>query len=221
MEDFKLQGNNFFAKKEYDKALESYDKALKQNKENHVIYSNKCAVYLKMNDTENALNCAVKCTKLVPKWGKGWSRLGSSLYASNKNGQALTAFKKAEELNPNSFNLDMIKKIEKDLSKTDEETDEEESEEDIDMGVITDDNNTQTMPNMPNMANMPNMPNMNDMGQMKNLFDKMMSNSNFSEKMMDPNFQKKIMENRDNPMKAVQDPDIMNMMGIMMKEMNN
>ena len=66
---------------------------------------------------------------------------------------------------------------------------------------------------------MPNM-NMNDMGQMKNLFDKMMMNSDFSEKMMDPNFQK-IMENRDNPMKAVQDPDIMNMMGIMMNEMKN
>ena len=49
----------------------------------------------------------------------------------------------------------------------------------------------------------------------------MMMNSDFSEKMMDPNFQKKIMENRDNPMKAVQDPDIMKMMGIMMNEMKN
>ena len=29
------------------------------------------------------------------------------------------------------------------------------------------------------------------------------------------------MENRDNPMKAVQDPDIMKMMGIMMNEMKN
>ena len=49
----------------------------------------------------------------------------------------------------------------------------------------------------------------------------MMMNSDFSKKMMDPNFQKKIMENKDDPMKAVMDPDIMNMMSIMMSEIKN
>ena len=36
-------------------------------------------------------------------------------------------------------------------------------------------------------------------------------------KMSDPNFQKKVMNNKDNPMNAMNDPEILDMMGMMMK----
>ena len=69
---------------------------------------------------------------------------------------------------------------------------------------------------MPNMANMPNMQN----PDMFNMFNNMMKNPKFFQKMSDVNFQKKVMESNKDPMKAMSDPDMMEMMQMMMSEMS-
>ena len=222
MEQFKLKGNEYFKNGDYDKALENYNEALKLSPDNYILCSNISAVYLKLKDSKKALEYSIKCTKLSPKWAKGWSRLGSALMLDEKNDKALIAFKKSKELdNNNSFVNDMITKLEEDT--------EEESEEEPKIDILPNENKNN--PNMfnPNMFN-PNMFNPNNMNpnnmnpnnldpNMMNLFNKMMSNSKISNKMMDPNFQKKVMESKNNPLEAMKDPAIMDMMKMMMSEM--
>ena len=206
MEEFKKLGNEKFKNKEYDAALELYKKALELSPDNYILFSNISAVYLKTNNGDEALNYAVKCTKLSPKWAKGWSRLGSALMLDEKNDKALIAFKKSKELdNTNSFVNDMINKLEEDT--------EEESDEEPKIDILP--NKNMFNPNNINPNNM-NPNNMNP--NMMNLFNKMMGNSKISNKMMDPNFQKKVMESKNNPMEAMKDPAIMDMMKMMMSE---
>ena len=50
------------------------------------------------------------------------------------------------------------------------------------------------------------------------MFDKVINNPKLMEKLMDTNFQNKILGLQHNPLQAIQDPDIMNMMQEMMKE---
>jgi tetratricopeptide (TPR) repeat protein len=222
MEQFKLKGNEYFKNGDYDKALENYNEALKLSPDNYILFSNISAVYLKLKDSKKALEYSIQCTKLSPKWAKGWSRLGSALMLDEKNDKALIAFKKSRELdNNNSFVNDIITKLEEDT--------EEESDEEPKIDILPNENKNN--PNMfnPNMFN-PNMFNSNNMNpnnmnpnnldpNMMNLFSKMMSNSKISNKMMDPNFQKKVMESKNNPMEAMKDPAIMDMMKMMMSEM--
>ena len=210
MEQFKKQGNEKFKNKEYDAALDLYKKALELSPENYILFSNICAVYLKLNNGEEALKYAVKCTKLSPKWAKGWSRLGSSLLLNDNKEKALVAFKKSKELDKsNSFVNDMISKLEEDT--------EDESDEEVDVNYMSNDDQKNVQNNFnPNNFNPNNMdPNM------FNLFNKMMGNKDIFSKMSDPEFQKKVMNNKDNPMNAMNDPEILDMMGMMMKQMKD
>lgn len=220
MEQFKKQGNEKFKNKEYDAALDLYKKALELSPENYILFSNICAVYLKLNNGVEALKYAVKCTKLSPKWAKGWSRLGSSLLLNDNKEKALVAFKKSKELDKsNSFVNDMISKLEEDT--------EDESDEEVDVNYMSNDDQKNVQNNFnpnnfnPNNLN-PNNFNPNNMDpNMFNLFNKMMGNKDIFSKMSDPEFQKKVMNNKDNPMNAMNDPEILDMMGMMMKQMKD
>lgn len=44
--------------------------------DNHVLYSNRSAAYLKSDSKSKALWDAQKCVELQPEWAKGYSRLG-------------------------------------------------------------------------------------------------------------------------------------------------
>ena len=214
MEQFKKCGNDYFKNGEYELALDSYNKALKLSPDNYILYSNISAVHLKLKNSEKALEYSVKCTKLYPKWAKGWSRLGSSLLLDDKKDKALIAFKKSKELdNDNTFVNDMIIKLEEDT--------EEESEDEPNIDILPEENSNFNPNNFnPNNFN-PNNFNPNNLDpNMLNLFSKMMNNSTISEKMKDQNFQKKILGSKNNPMEAMKDPDIMDMMKLMMSEMN-
>ena len=52
------------------------------------------------------------------------------------------------------------------------------------------------------------------------MFDKVINNPRLMEKLMDTNFQNKILGLQNNPLEAIQDPEIMIMMQDMMKEIN-
>jgi len=202
MEQLKQQGNDYYVDGHYDEALECYQKAVELAPENHILYSNICAVYLKKEDGENSLKYAVKCTKLDPTWAKGWSRLGSALLLSDKKEKALVAYKKSFELDPtNKYNKDMMEQLDCELNDT-------EDEDDVNILPET------SLPNLPNMSNLPNLT-----PQMGNMFDKMLNNPKIKEKMQDKDFQKKIMESQKNPFAMLGDPDMMELMREMMKEL--
>ena len=195
------------------------------------IYGGDNATVGPQSSGDNALKNAVKCTKLNPNWAKGWTRLASSLNLLEKKEKALVAYKKAKELDPdNEFNIKMINELEEDT----EEDSEDESNNNMhilpenkvpnfpNMPNMTNMPNIPNMPNMPNMSNMPNMANMANMQNpdMFNMFNNMMKNPKFFQKMSDVNFQKKVMESNKDPMKAMSDPDMMEMMKMMMSEMS-
>ena len=54
--------------------------------------------------------------------------------------------------------------------------------------------------------------------QMMNMFNNMMKNEKFSKKMKDPKIQQKIMKGNKNPLEIMGDPDIMEMMQMMMSQ---
>ena len=68
------------------------------------------------------------------------------------------------------------------------------------------------------MNGMPGMPDPNS-PQMMNMFNNMMKNKKFSDKMRDPKIQQKIMKGNKNPFEIMGDPDIMEMMKLMMSEL--
>jgi tetratricopeptide (TPR) repeat protein len=55
-----------------------------------------------------ALKDCVTTIKLNPYYGKGWGRLGATLYYLSKYNEALCAYKKAQELEKNIININMM-----------------------------------------------------------------------------------------------------------------
>lgn len=80
----KLQGNHFFKKKEYARAIEAYNGALAGMPGEAAIYSNRSAAYMKEREYDKALADAEMCIKLMPEWSKGWYRYGHTLMFMEK-----------------------------------------------------------------------------------------------------------------------------------------
>jgi tetratricopeptide (TPR) repeat protein len=64
----KLQGNAFFKKKEYARAIEAYNGALIGMPEEAAIYSNRAVCFMREKEYERALGDAETCIKLMPEW---------------------------------------------------------------------------------------------------------------------------------------------------------
>ena len=72
--DMKLKGNECLTKKDFEGAVEWYSKGIQIDPNNHILYSNRSAAYLSMNNFISALEDAEKCIALNPSWDKGYSR---------------------------------------------------------------------------------------------------------------------------------------------------
>ena len=62
--------------------------------DNHVLYSNRSAAYLKGDFKSKALYDGEKCIALAPSWSKGYSRLGAAQQALKRFDAAMDTFKK-------------------------------------------------------------------------------------------------------------------------------
>lgn len=54
----------------FDTAIKCYSDAIELGPDNHVLYSNRSAAYMKVNKYEDALKDAEETVKLKPDWGK-------------------------------------------------------------------------------------------------------------------------------------------------------
>jgi stress-induced-phosphoprotein 1 len=106
--DKKEQANNYFKEGKYEEAIKTYSEILDEDPENHLILSNRSATYIKMEKYDESLIDAVKCTKLKPDYGKVWGRLGGALHGQGKYDDALVAYNKANESEPNEVYVKMI-----------------------------------------------------------------------------------------------------------------
>lgn len=227
MEEFKTQGNEFFKSESYQKAIECYDKGLELEPNNAILLSNKAAAFIKSGEIKEAIQSAALSTKADPTWAKAWNRLGSALLLDNQFDKSRLALQKSLQLDStNKITINLIADLDKreKLLNTkeekitpnkdnDEDTEEEDTEEEvvesIDTAKLSPDPNQ-----IPNMA-MPPMPQ-----QMQPMFQQMMQNPKLMEKMSDPSFQQKVLSMHANPLGAMGDPEMMEVMQMMMGGIN-
>lgn len=72
---YKMEGNTFFANKQYQQALECYTQAIDTFPQDETFYSNRSACYMALHNPNQALYDAAICRYLKPTWAKGWYRL--------------------------------------------------------------------------------------------------------------------------------------------------
>ena len=77
-----------------------------------ILLCNRAACYIKMGDYNKSLQDMIETVRIKPDWGKAWGRLGASLYGLGRFDKAITAYKKANELEPSSIYENMINSIE-------------------------------------------------------------------------------------------------------------
>uniref|UniRef100_A0A7S2Z7J5 Uncharacterized protein n=1 Tax=Chloropicon laureae TaxID=464258 RepID=A0A7S2Z7J5_9CHLO len=102
VDELKAEGNAFYKQGKYLKAAASYSKAIKKDKDNGVLYSNRSAALLQLNKVSKAIADAEECIRLKPDWEKGYFRKGNAYETLKKTGEALEAYKLAAEKNPES-----------------------------------------------------------------------------------------------------------------------
>jgi len=104
-ERYKDEGNAAFQEgttESVKQAINLYTQAIDMDPDNHIYYSNRSAAYLKADSKSKALWDAEKCVEIAPAWAKGYSRLGAAQQSLKRFDNAIDAFKKAIELDPDS-----------------------------------------------------------------------------------------------------------------------
>jgi len=98
--DWKEEGNAAFKASKWGLAIKCYTAGIRDDPKNHLLYSNRCAAWLKMNKDHKALEDAEQCIKLQPLWAKGYYRRGCALRELLRDEEALEALREAIELAP-------------------------------------------------------------------------------------------------------------------------
>jgi len=99
-EEYKLQGNQAFAQKDFSKAVELFSKAIELDSSNAVYYSNRSGCWASMNNFEKALEDAEKCLTNNPKFVRGYSRKAFALYKLDKIDEALDVIEQGLKIDP-------------------------------------------------------------------------------------------------------------------------
>mgnify|MGYP000002747591 FL=1 len=188
----KEKANEFYCEGKYYDAVNIYSQLLEWEPENYMVLSNRSAAYIKLEKWNEALNDAVTSTKLKPDWGKAWGRLGAALYGQDKLDEALVAYNKANELEPSNIYVEMIDEIKQNIIN-------------IKNKLFLNESKTQN----PSMENL-----------FSTMFDSVISNPKIMEKLTNPEFQNKVLTMQSNPLQALKDQEVMNIMSEMMKKLN-
>eukprot|EP00520_Triparma_pacifica_P012614 CAMPEP_0118641292 /NCGR_PEP_ID=MMETSP0785-20121206/5203_1 /TAXON_ID=91992 /ORGANISM="Bolidomonas pacifica, Strain CCMP 1866" /LENGTH=379 /DNA_ID=CAMNT_0006532725 /DNA_START=1148 /DNA_END=2283 /DNA_ORIENTATION=- len=101
----KSEGDEFFRSGKYKEAVKKYSDAIDIDDENHLIYSNRCACYLKLAEKSRALRDGEKCVTLAPKWAKGYGRLASAQHSLTRYADAAETYRKGLKLDPENAAL--------------------------------------------------------------------------------------------------------------------
>jgi small glutamine-rich tetratricopeptide repeat-containing protein alpha len=99
-EEFKAQGNSFFAQRQYEQAVEMYSKAIALDAQNSIYYSNRAAAYLEMQLWEEAQKDCDSAIALSPDSPKAFSRKATALLAMEDREGALACYKEVLRIDP-------------------------------------------------------------------------------------------------------------------------
>lgn len=118
----KAEGNRQMSKKEYDKAIKSYSRALRlcpAGPNSHVYFSNRAAAMCYLERYEEAELDSERSLALQPEYGKAHARLGLSRYFLKDYGGAVEAYESALLYDPdNAASRSYLVKAKSKLDKT-------------------------------------------------------------------------------------------------------
>ena len=98
--ELKNLGNQAFAQKNYDEAIEFYNKAIELNPNDATFYSNRSGCFASMEKYAEALSDAEKAIETNPNFIKGYSRKGFALIKLAKEEEALEAYDAGLKIDP-------------------------------------------------------------------------------------------------------------------------
>ncbi|KAH7423080.1 hypothetical protein KP509_12G038400 [Ceratopteris richardii] len=112
------KGNDLFKAKEFNLSLKAYTKAIDMYKHSAALYTNRAAVYLKMNRHEEAHADCCEALKLDPMNVKAFMRRAKASFEMSEYMKALNDVKEVLKYNPtNEEALSLKKKVEDVLKK--------------------------------------------------------------------------------------------------------
>lgn len=91
---FKNRGNDFMSQENFELAIEMYTRAIDCERQNGILFSNRCAALTKLGRYTKALIDSETCVRLLPNWEKGWSRRGGILFRIGKLQEAIDSYEK-------------------------------------------------------------------------------------------------------------------------------
>lgn len=111
-EEAKQEGNTHFRNKEYGKAVEAYEDAVKRAPKDATIRNNLAAALCKIMDVNGAKREIEVALDLDPKYVKAWARKADIEVLMKENHKALESYKKGLELDPvNTICRDGLRKV--------------------------------------------------------------------------------------------------------------
>ncbi|XP_024311068.1 ankyrin-1 [Brachypodium distachyon] len=102
IDNWKSQGKESFAKKDYTTAMYFYRLVMEINPLDPAMYANRSLCWLRLREGDRALEDARQCIATKPSWSKAWYREGAALSFMKDYKGAADAFLKALELDPRS-----------------------------------------------------------------------------------------------------------------------
>ncbi|XP_059569295.1 tetratricopeptide repeat protein 28 isoform X3 [Alligator mississippiensis] len=90
---------------DFHTAIMLYNEALGVDPQNCILYSNRSAAYMKIQQYDKALDDAIKARLLNPKWPKAYFRQGVALQYLGRHADALAAFASGLAQDPKSLQL--------------------------------------------------------------------------------------------------------------------
>mmetsp|Transcript_7020 Transcript_7020/g.19312 ORF Transcript_7020/g.19312 Transcript_7020/m.19312 type:complete len:512 (-) Transcript_7020:41-1576(-) len=99
-EDLKLLGNAAFKEKHWHQAEEFYTRAIEADPANHVLWSNRAAAHLHMEEYGSAIADASKAIELAPAFTKAYYRRGEAQFSLSHFSEAVSDFRSAAKLCP-------------------------------------------------------------------------------------------------------------------------
>ncbi|KRY72277.1 Protein arginine N-methyltransferase 6 [Trichinella pseudospiralis] len=100
-EQLKTEGNQLMQQGEFRKALEKYNEAIKLFK-NPTFFCNRAAAFSKLEGHQLAVQDCLKAIQMDSNYGKAYGRLGLAYSCMNRYTDAVNAYKKALELDPDN-----------------------------------------------------------------------------------------------------------------------
>lgn len=88
----KERGNMAFQASDFPAAVTHYSMAIRLDKRNHVLWSNRSAAHAGAGRYDLALTDAERCVQLAPAWGKGHARKGAALVGLGQCAEGVKAY---------------------------------------------------------------------------------------------------------------------------------